>query len=183
MDPIFWRPDVFPGTVIVAPGPESFSADCPLSLASLDQSTGDHESGGYLALPDPEGCVYLSLSPCKNGEYPAVILPLDEIAELRLEAAARLLRRLSGRLGGPLPNGLRLTQQRRLRMIQRLHALDFHLAGASPREIATALIDADAVKLRAVEWKDSAARTKAKRLVKEAQALMTGGYRKLLRGG
>jgi len=183
MDPIFWRPDVFPGTVIVAPGPESFSADSPLSLACLDQSAGDRESGDYLALPDPEGCVYLSLSPCKNGEYPAVILPLDDIAELRFEAAARLFRRLNGRLGGPLPKGLRLTPQQRLLLIQRLHALDFHLAGASPREIAAALIDAEAANLRAVEWKDSAARTKAKRLVKKAEALMTGGYRKLLRGG
>jgi hypothetical protein len=113
----------------------------------------------------------------------AVILLLDAAFDLRIEAVLRFARHLRGRPAGPLPRALDLTPQRRARLIQLLQALDLRLAGAGPREIAAALLDADAAALPAIEWKSSAIRRKANRLIKDALALMNGGYRKLLRGG
>jgi hypothetical protein len=95
----------------------------------------------------------------------------------------RFYRRLRGRPAGPLPQTLQLTALRRARLILLLHALDFRLAGARPREIAAALIDAREASLPALEWKSSAARRRTNRMIADALALMNGEYRKLLRGG
>lgn len=132
---------------------------------------------------DPEGDQYLWLSEAESRRGLALILPLDAAFDLRIEAAVRFSRRLRGRPAGPLPRALDLTPQHRIRLIQLLHTLDFRLAGAGPREIAAALLDAKAATLPAIEWKSSATRRKANRLITDSLALMNGGYRKLLRGG
>lgn len=136
-----------------------------------------------MILGDSGGNHYFSLSEPDSQRSLAVLLPLDAIIDLRIEAVIRLVRRLRGRSAGPLPRTLDLTPQRRARLIQLLHALDFRLVGAGPREIATALLDAKAATLPAIEWKSSATRRKANRLIRDSQSLMNGGYRKLLRGG
>ncbi|VTZ26134.1 conserved hypothetical protein [Methylocella tundrae] len=112
-----------------------------------------------------------------------MILPLDAAFELRIEVMQRFYRRLRGRPAGLPPRALDLTPLRRARLILLLHALDFRLAGAGPRDIAAALIDAEAAALPAIEWKSSATRRKANRLIRDSVALMNGGYRELLRGG
>lgn len=114
---------------------------------------------------------------------PAIILPLDASLEIRLEVASRFVRRLQGGAAGPLPRALQLTVQRRTRLILLLHALDFRLGGAGPRDIAASLIDAEDAALPALEWKSSATRRKANRLIHDSIALMNGGYKRLLRGG
>ena len=59
-----------------------------------------------------------------------------------------------------------------------LQALDGVLAGASLREVAAALLGADAV---AADWHaDGALRAHVRRLVRRGDALMRGGYRRLL---
>lgn len=182
---MLWRPEIFSGTVIVGPAPDGFDSVGRHPLP-LPEPLGTEHVGGddhSAVLDDPAGLHYLSLSGSGDAKWQVVILPLDETAELRLEAIGRFLRRLRGRSGGPLSAGLQLTPQRRTRLIQLLHALDFRLAGASPRDIAAALLDPEEADLPAVEWKSSATRRKANRLISDALALMKGGYRKLLRGG
>lgn len=131
----------------------------------------------------PDGRHYLSLTGTSPPQGLAVLLPLDRDFDVRLEAAARLYRRLQGRSAGPTAPALALTAPRRNRLIQLLHALDYRLAGVRPRGIASALLDAEAATLPAVEWKSSALRRKANRLIGDAVTLMRGGYRDLLRGG
>ncbi|WP_234729999.1 DUF2285 domain-containing protein [Acidocella facilis] len=114
---------------------------------------------------------------------PALILPLDAAFELRVMVLSRFYRRLRGRVAGPLPQALQLTPLRRARLILLLHALDFRLAGARPRDIAAALVDAREATLPALEWKSSAARRRTNRMIADAIGLMNGEYRKLLCGG
>jgi hypothetical protein len=114
---------------------------------------------------------------------PAIILSLDASLEIRIEVASRFVRLLHGGAAGPLPRALQLTAQRRARLILLLHVLDFRLGGASARDIAAALIDAEDTALPAIEWKSSATRRKANRLIHDSMALMNGGYKRLLRGG
>ncbi|MGV7186992.1 DUF2285 domain-containing protein [Xanthomonas axonopodis] len=65
-----------------------------------------------------------------------------------------------------------------LQELHSLQALDGYLAGASLREIATGLFGADAV---AAGWHtDSGLRARTRRLVRRGEALMRGGYRRLL---
>lgn len=180
-----WRPEVFPGTVILVPAPEGFDGARHLDLSTLGPFAVDwrNTSGHHLVLADSGGDHYLCLAQAGSGRGLAAILPLDAAFDLRIEAVTRLHRRLRGRSAGPLPRALDLTPQRRARLIQLLHTLDFRFAGAGPREIAAALLDAEAQALPAIEWKSSATRRKANRLIRDAQGLMNGGYRKLLRGG
>jgi len=184
LEPVFWRPEVFPGTVIVAPAPQGYEARKPLALPDILPFAADRQDGSeyHNILADPDGDHYLWRPDDNHSRCLAVVLPLDDTADLRLEAIGRFLRCLRGRSGGPLPTGLQLTPMRRARLIQLLHALDYRLTGAGPRVVAAALVDKDAATLPAIEWKSSAARRKANRLIRDAQALMNGGYRKLLRG-
>lgn len=181
----FWRPEVFPGTLIVVPAPQGFDGVFNIDLATLGVLTVDRQDSieRHLVFADHQGDQYLWLTDIDARHGLAVILPLDAVLDLRIEAVIRFARRLRGHAAGPLPRGLDLTPQRRARLIQLLHALDFRLTGAGPRDIAAALLDVEAASLPAIEWKSSAIRRKANRLITDAIALMNGGYRKLLRGG
>lgn len=147
--------------------------------------TADRQDGAdrYIIISDPQGDHPVWLHGADAASQPSVILPLDAAFELRAAMTWRFYRRLCGRSAGPLPRSFQLTPLRRMRLILLLHALDFRLAGAGLRDIAAALVDARDAKLPAIEWKSSAARRKASRLVKDSLAMMRGGYRKLLRGG
>lgn len=151
----------------------------------MGRLAADRQDGAnrHLVFTDPDGDQYLWFADAASHRGLAVVLPLDDAFDLRIEAAIRFSRGLRGRTAGPLPRGLDLTVQRRTRLIQLLHALDFRLAGASLREIAAALLDVEAASLPAIEWKSSATRRKANRLISDSLGLMNGGYRELLRGG
>ncbi|MDR3514001.1 MAG: DUF2285 domain-containing protein [Caulobacteraceae bacterium] len=87
-----------------------------------------------------------------------------------------------GRAAPPPPGTAALTGMQRRRLILLLKAHDVHEAGGGPRDIATALGDGAQARLPAVEWKDSAARRMANRLLRDAIGLVDGGYRALLAG-
>jgi hypothetical protein len=107
---------------------------------------------------------------------PAVLLPLDQLFEIRASAAVRLWRCLSGRNPGRDPAAL--PKARRDRLILGLRALDGRLENASYRDIAAALFAAPDVSGRA--WKSHDLRDRAIRLVKFGLGMMRGGYRSLL---
>ncbi len=73
-----------------------------------------------------------------------------------------------------------LTPRQRLRLVRMVRALDGHAAGASYREIAGVLFQPQ--RQPAAEWKTSHIRGQTIRLVKDAEALMRGGYLRLLAG-
>ena len=114
------------------------------------------------------------------GEPLGALVPFDDDFPLRVAGLLRFGQYLTGQRAPPLPRSMRLTSQRRDRLILMLRALDAHLAGATYREIAAALFgDAAAAEHG---WKTSPVRARTIRLVQDAIAMMEGGYFDLLRG-
>jgi len=140
------------------------------------------EDGRHLVLADPAGDLRVWVTDPTPARKLAVLIPLDGDFSLRLESARRFHRRLLGQAAGPLPRRIDLTPLQRSRLILMLRAVDGHFAGASYREIAAALLDPAVGTMPARDWKTSAPHSRVYRLVKDAVALVRGGYRKLLHG-
>jgi hypothetical protein len=104
------------------------------------------------------------------------IVPLDQNGFARLDAVFRLLAQLHGRA---IPPDKRLTRQKRLRAKRMLQAFDGRLAGASQREIAEVVFRLSRVSRD--EWQSAPERFAVIRLIRDARALVEGGYRSLLR--
>ncbi|MFC5394020.1 DUF2285 domain-containing protein [Bosea vestrisii] len=106
----------------------------------------------------------------------AALVLLDRDGFARLESIHRLLAALLGRA---VPPDTRLTPQQRLRYRRMLQAIDGYRHGATQQEIARALLRVPS--LGRDEWQASSARHTVKTLLRDARALIAGGYRKLLR--
>lgn len=106
----------------------------------------------------------------------AIVLPLDENFETRLDAARRFWRELNGRLPGT-PYGS-LPQQTKLRHILNLRALDGRRAGARYRRLAEELLSREPIAPR--DWRDHHLRHKVRAILRRADRLVAGGYRDLL---
>jgi hypothetical protein len=139
--------------------------------------------GRRIVVADTSSDFHIWLQDAPAALRPAVILPLDRACEFRLDLAFRFIRRLRGGHLTLLPRALRLTSIQKTRLIQMLHAFDVRSGGGGPRDIAAEVLDANDARLPAIEWKSSAARRKANRLIRDSLGLVRGGYLKLLRGG
>ncbi len=106
----------------------------------------------------------------------AVLLPLDQLFDIRAAAALRLWRALTGRTPGPDPGAL--TPERRGRLILALRALDGRLERATYPEIAAVLFDTVPISKR--DWISHELRDQTNRLVRLGFKMMRGGYRQLL---
>ncbi|HMR52667.1 DUF2285 domain-containing protein [Amaricoccus sp.] len=104
------------------------------------------------------------------------IVPLDQDGFARVDALYRLLAQLHGRT---IPADRRLTRQKRLRAKRMLQAHDGRLAGASQREIAGVIFRLS--RFSRDEWQSAPERFAVIRLIRDARALVEGGYRSLLR--
>jgi hypothetical protein len=164
----------------LASAPSGFAA---VPVIDLVGSGSDDGQVSHLTVSEPPAGFQIALLDGQAPQRPAAVLPLDGAIELRIEVLQRFVRYLRARRVDPLPRALQLTPYQRTRLIDLLHAFDFHAHGAGPREVAAALIDARAAALPAIEWKSSAARRKANRLIRDSIALVNRGYLKLLRGG
>ena len=109
-------------------------------------------------------------------ETPCVVLPLDQLFEVRATAAIRLWCGLAGR--SPGRNPAELPPARRERLMLALRALDGRLEKASYRDIAEALFGSSRVPERS--WKTHDIRDRTVRLARLGFSLMQGGYRRLL---
>ncbi|MFG1195473.1 DUF2285 domain-containing protein [Xanthobacter aminoxidans] len=103
-------------------------------------------------------------------------MPLSLDGFDRLEAVARLLASLHGR---NVPPDTRLTPQQLARARRMLQAADGHRTGATQKEIAEVVLDSG--RLTRDEWQASSARHAVMGLLRGARAMISGGYRKLLR--
>lgn len=107
----------------------------------------------------------------------AVLLPLDPLFPIRVAAALRLWRALARRGQGVDPQ--RLPRPRHARLVVALRVLDARKARASYREIAESLFGP--IQLRGdADWNSHDLRDRTVRLARTGQALMEGGYRRLL---
>ncbi|MBB2198762.1 DUF2285 domain-containing protein [Gluconacetobacter sp. 1c LMG 22058] len=105
-----------------------------------------------------------------------VLLPLDTLFEVRVQATLRLWRALNGRSPGHDP--ARLSPDRISRLILALRTLDGLDGGVSQREIAGVLFGQ---KVSTTDWLSHDLHFRMKRLVRFARGLTDGGYRRLLR--
>jgi len=182
-EPAIWLPEHSPGTLILATAPPGFAANAlePGALGPLlaDRSDAD---GRHVVIGDTSGGLHIWLKQTEAAQRPAVLLPVDDACELRLEIALRFIRRLRGQNIDLFPRLLRITSQHRARLTQLLHAHDIYRDGGGPREVAIDVFDSAQASLPSSEWKDSSARRKANRLIQDSIALVNRGYLKLLRG-
>ena len=132
---------------------------------------------------DGPGSIEIAVESDETFHRPAAILPLDDAIDVRIEALQQLIRRLRNGALGKRPRLSRLTALQKSRLVQLLQTHDIQRAGGGPREVAATVLRSKQAKLRAIEWKDSAARRKAVRLLHEGNTLVAGGYLKLLMGG
>ncbi|WP_050596228.1 DUF2285 domain-containing protein [Mesorhizobium sp. WSM1293] len=106
----------------------------------------------------------------------AIVLPLDDAFETRLDAARQFWRALNGRSPGPLYGAL--PQQTRNRHILNLRTHDARRAAASYRMIAEVLLSREPIVPR--DWRDHHLRHKVRAILRRADRLVAGAYRDLL---
>ncbi|HET6523544.1 DUF2285 domain-containing protein [Sphingopyxis sp.] len=186
-EPALWTPSASAFTTIVASTPvgsgiaSSRIADWPAIL--VDRPL---RGGRFLILDDKDGPHRIWL--CSEGEgVPlAYVIPYDAAAELRLETARRLGRRLAGAPPVRALNGHRPSPFQRHRLGQLLAILDaVDPRGARPAttyEVARQIVYPAMTVGRGAEWKTSSERRHTQRLIDEARELRDGGYRRLLLG-
>jgi len=173
-DAILWTAEALPSVIALTRLPPGLAhpkfKSRPLSLDPILAAEGDDYVIEHTGV---EMRVHLD----SGGVHPtAVLLPFDGLFEVRVAAALRLWRALSGRRPGPNPAAL--SEVRRDRLILALRGLDGRLDGATHREIAAALFGANAVPER--DWISHELRDRTARLVRLGVAMMNGGYRRLL---
>lgn len=106
----------------------------------------------------------------------AIILPLDEAFETRLDAARQFWRALNGRPPGPVYGAL--PPQTKIRHVLNLRAHDARRAAASYRTIAEVLLSRDPIAPR--DWRDHHLRHRVRAILRRADRLVAGDYRDLL---
>ena len=182
-EPVVWRPELTAVTVILEAAPEGFETAAPVDPRALGALLADLAGidGRHVIVADATGEHRLWLRDATPGLPLAAVVPLDKDFLTRIASLLRFHRRLLGRTAGPLPRGWPLTAYRLARLDLMFRALDLRERGATYREIAAELGRDDAAKLSASDWKMSASRSFAVRLVRDGMAMMNGAYRKLLR--
>lgn len=158
--PLAWTPQALPSVVGVVPTPPALAGPWPRADAR--------------ALPT---ALDLRAELPLDGIADAALLPFDEHFSLRVAAALRVWRALTGRKPGPDPQTL--TTQRRIRLVLALRALDGRRARASYRQLAEGLfgplrLSGDA------DWNSHDLRDRTIRLARLGLELSRGGYRRLL---
>lgn len=137
----------------------------------------DDRGNGLLRSGDPAQRIQFLLTAETRADAPLVaVIPLGLEGFDRVEALLRLLAMLHGRI---IPSDTRLTRQQLARQRKMLRAFDAHRDGATQQEIARIIFGASHVSRD--EWQVSSNRHAVMSLLRDARALIEGGYRKLLR--
>ncbi|MFI0846573.1 DUF2285 domain-containing protein [Mesorhizobium sp. IMUNJ 23232] len=122
------------------------------------------------------GAHHLVVESAGDAPINAVVLPLDDAFELRLDAARHLWRELKGRR--PAPAYGALPRQSKTRHILNLRAHDGRRSGAPQRQIAETLFAHTPMASR--DWRDHPLRHKVRAILRRADRMVAGGYLDLL---
>lgn len=174
--PVFWLPQQDTSVVVLTSAPAILATDAEDRLVLARAVLHVDEEGAH-ALYDLGNSQYLQLlclDPSDNAL--AAIVPLGVAGFDRLEAVARLLSALHGRV---VPPDTRLTRQQRARARRMLQAFDGERDGATQQEIAQVIFRIGSISRD--EWQVSSARHAVMSLLRDARIMIAGGYRKLLR--
>ncbi|QUD90422.1 DUF2285 domain-containing protein [Phenylobacterium montanum] len=146
------------------------------SLAPLDDRIA--ADGRYLTFGERSDPVVAVAPAGLAASQPiAVVIALDDHFTVRLASAARLWRALTARSAAGPKDGL--TELQRQRLVLMLRALDARASGARRRDIAAALFGRSAVPPGAA-FDDHHLKSRTARLIRDGQAMVAGGYRRLL---
>ena len=187
IEAIFWRPELLVDVVCLIPPPPPW-ADAPRVLFDPWRWPGRKhlliaEDGVHIvATGSPAGSLRLWLPrrssvPPLGTELGFYVHP-DGFGQERAEAALRFWRLaadppVSRRPPGPLA----WPRHDPLRLGLMLWALDLKRSGMSRREIARVMLGVEP----GADWSESDARSWVRRLMRDAEKLVSGGYRDLLR--
>ncbi len=176
--PVFWSPAEDTSVVVLTTAPEILDSPhefSPNIVCSAERADGfsacalhDLGKGQRAQIALPNGI--------PSGEPLVAVIPLGIDGFDRLEAVHRLLAALHDR---SVPPDTRLTRQQRARLRRMLRAFDGSRDGATQQEIAQIIFNLH--RLSRDEWQASSARHAVMSLLRGAQAMIAGGYRKLLR--
>ncbi|SMH27900.1 hypothetical protein SAMN02982922_0665 [Mesorhizobium australicum] len=164
--------------VVLDRAPPPLAPDArPLPVIDDAPAVHDHGDGNFhYDLGNGEQLQLLCLGGGFNPDSAAALVPLGPEGFGRLEAIYRFLAALHDRA---VPPDTRLTRQQRSRARRMLQAFDGRRAGATQQEIAQVIFNIGS--LDRDEWQASSARHAVKSLLRDARAMIAGGYRRLLR--
>lgn len=172
---IFWAPEVDTSVVLLAAAPSTLPTETARVAILRPGKTRRASDGLYIAHGHGRATAYSILLGQVGIDEPVVVLvPLGWSATERFSASERLWRIAEDR---PVTD-TRVTKQRRLRLRQMMRAVDGKAARASHRQIAQAIFG-----IRRVDaelWHESSLRYATMRILRDGQAMVDGGYRKLL---
>lgn len=177
---MFWLPQEDTSVVVLDRLPPQLAPGTNTQPESDDtRCAHDGEDGDGNLLYELGNDERLQLHSLNGGFSPSAsvaLVPLGLEGFDRLEAVHRLLASLHGRA---VPPDTRLTPQQRVRARRMLQAFDGRRAGATLREIARVIFDTGPIGRD--EWQSSSQRFGVMSLIRDANTLVAGGYRKLLR--
>ena len=180
--PALWHPRACALVAIAEPAPAGIAAARLAELVRSDRVAteiiGPREWHLVLLLA---GRRYrLAIRCCAGNEELAYICPADAQGGVPLALAAALHRGLTGEGTARPPASADPGPTERWRLVQWLRLLDGIAAGASPRDLAAALVAPQAGRYSAAEWDASSERRRIARWQRGALAMRDGGYRALL---
>lgn len=154
----------------------AFRPSLPQPIAPNLPSQAEAEEGRYGAFGTDGPVPFLHMAGRPDTGAIAILLPLDDDLPGRIEAIQRFWQTLKAR---PVPRDTRMTPYQRQRFRLMMQAADGRAVGASYREIGIALYG----ERRVLDepWKTSPLRAAVIALVRNASALIGGGYLALLR--
>ncbi|OYY77749.1 MAG: hypothetical protein B7Y43_08985 [Sphingomonas sp. 28-62-20] len=173
-----------PTTIILDAAPPDFAEPGEIDVGALGTIVADHEAadGRHMVITAAAGTYRLWLRDPRPGVSLAVTIPVDRVFGLRIAAITRFEQGLRGLACGRPPRDYLPTAFQRGRLFLLLNLLDAERAGASRREMASALLYRNGASMGRAEWKGSSQRRRTHRMIDEAKHMMTGGYRDLLLG-
>lgn len=173
-----WLPQEDTSVVVLAPAPAVLTTDTesPSLLATVAAAHVDEQGTHSLFdLGNLQHAQLLRLDFAAGSALTAVV-PLDITGFDRVEAILRLLSALHNRA---VPPDTRLTRQQRARARRMLQAFDGARDGATQQEIAQIVFQIG--RISRDDWQASSVRHTVMALLRDARAMIAGGYRKLLR--
>ena len=175
---IVWQLADDTSAVFLGPAPASLVADTDpqTTFDAACRIGGDDEDVLLYDLGDGQR-IQLVIETATPVDRPlAAVIPLGRDGFDRVQSLRRLLATLHGRA---IPPDTRLTAQQRLRLRKMLQCFDGYRDGATQREIAQVVFHIAGLDRQARQ--DASARHAIKTLLRDARAMIAGGYRALLR--
>lgn len=181
---MLWEPVLSPTTIILDTAPPDFAEHAEIDFETLGTIAADHEAadGRHMVITAANATHRLWMRETRPGVSLAVVIPADRGFALRIAAVSRFDRRLRGLTCIRPARDYLPTSFQRGRLFLLLNLLDAEKAGATRREMASALLYRNSAPMGRAEWKGSSQRRRTHRMIDEAKYMMAGGYRDLLLG-